>query len=123
MIYRRQYRMGKKDKVKTVKFSVLNDYKVKIVLTRDLDKALLSFKHTVDVPSGGETTGGITVHVDKERISYIFIPYGSSTGSMAHEAYHAIQHMLEDCSIELTNEVVAYHLGYLMNEIVDLALQ
>ena len=123
MIYRRQYRMGKKDKVKTVKFAVFNDYKVKIVLTRDLDKALLSFKHTADVESGGETTGGITVHVDCERLSYIFIPYGSSTGSMAHEAYHAVQRMLKNCSIELKNEVVAYHLGYLMNEIVDLALQ
>ena len=123
MIYRRQYRMSKKDKIKTVKFSVLNDYKVKIVLTRNLDKALKSYKHTTDVNSGGETTGGITVHVDCERLSYVFIPYGSSTGSMAHEAYHAIRHMLEECSIELENEVVAYHLGYLMNEIVDLALQ
>lgn len=115
--------MGKKDKVKTVKFAVLNDYKVKIVLTHDLDKALKSFKHTTDVESGGETTGGIAIHVNEERLSYIFIPYGSSTGSMAHEAYHAVRHMLDECSIELENEVVAYHLGYLMNEIVDLALQ
>jgi hypothetical protein len=41
-------------------------------------------------------------------------------GTIAHESWHAILNMLVRVGADLDNEVVAYHLGYLVDEIVKL---
>jgi hypothetical protein len=53
--------------------------------------------------------------------AYIFITYKTEPGEIAHEAYHAVRYMIEDWAHgEATNEVIAYHLGYLVDRIHQL---
>lgn len=119
---RRHFRERKGDKVKTVTFPVFSNYRVIVVFTHSFEKAYKRFEHT----KGAEplqNAQGITCHIHDTELSYIFILYGEDTGVMVHEAYHAIRHMFEEHNIEMTNENVAHHLGYLVNEIVELALR
>jgi hypothetical protein len=119
---RRWYRIRKQDKIKSVKFPILSNYEIKIVITHDFQKAYKKFKHLRDIEPR-EEADAITAHIREKNLSYIFLKYGSSTGVMAHEAFHAIQFMLKDHDIEMVDEIGAYHLDYLVNEIVELALR
>lgn len=46
----------------------------------------------------------------------IFRPFPSA-GTVAHESWHAIRAMLLEAGCELDNENVAYHLGFLVDQI------
>jgi hypothetical protein len=118
---RRHYRIGRKDKVKVITFPTYFDYKITIVFTHSIEKALKHYKIQMRVPPTPETVG---LHVRGDFESHVFIPYDrGDTGTMVHEAYHAIWYMFEQHDLEMTNEAVAYHLGYLVNEMVELALR
>jgi hypothetical protein len=119
----RHYRLRKTDKTKIVFFPIFCNYEVRIIFTHNLEKSFKRFKHTRDVePRAG--VDAVTIHVKNEDISYIFFLYKKSdTGTMAHEAYHVIEQLLELHDVGTHGEVAAYHLGYLVNQIVDLALQ
>lgn len=102
-----------------MKFPTFGGYEIKIIITRCLAKALLKYEHTKNIDPTAYT--GLTVHVKEEHLTYIFLPL-PDTGTMAHEAYHAVCNLLKVHDIPQEGEVVAYHLGYVMREIVDLAL-
>lgn len=108
----------KKDRTKSFKFPVFCDYEIKVVSTNDFEKTFKRFKLPFD--EDDKTAGALTIHCQDEAISYIFIPYKVSLDLMVHEAYHAIRHMLLKHSVKIDdNEVVAYHLGYLVQKISD----
>ena len=118
---RMKHRIRKRDKVATVYFPVFSNYEVKIVFTHDFKKAMKRFEHTQDVDPIEHATG-MTVNVeDGEQISYIFILYGQDVDIMVHEAYHVVRNIMETFQAEQTNEVMAYHLAYLTQKIVELA--
>lgn len=66
-----------------------------------------------------ETTDGITLWFSKEQLSVIIIQPDASAGVIAHEAWHAVRRMLLHVGAELENEVVAYHLGYVVNHLTN----
>lgn len=49
--------------------------------------------------------------------SRIILPLKPSAEVVAHEAWHAINHILEFSGAQKDNETVAYHLGYLVGKI------
>ena len=62
-----------------------------------------------------------------EGKALLFFPFTVAPGTIAHEAYHAVRRMLSYEGIglyeaedddNLDNETVAYHLGYLVKEIL-----
>jgi len=59
----------------------------------------------------------LTVHLCGEAFTYIFLRPDANAGTIAHEAWHAVHHLLEDSGVELDHECTAYHLGYLVNRI------
>lgn len=59
----------------------------------------------------------LSVHVDDDLKSFIFLTSDSDAGTVAHEAWHCVSRMLEASGAELDDEVVAYHLGYLVRRI------
>jgi hypothetical protein len=117
---RRYFRTQKKDIETTVKFPVFF-YAVKVVFTHSMEKAFKRFKHTRNI-NPLKNALGITVHVHDEELTYIFLRYECGTGVIAHESYHAICNVFKEHTVEATPEVMAYHLQYLVQEIVDLAL-
>jgi hypothetical protein len=53
--------------------------------------------------------------------SHLFFKIGDCpSGTIAHESWHVVRYLLADfCGCNLDNETVAYHLGYLVDRIVE----
>lgn len=108
------------DKTKTWLFPVFG-YEIKVVSSNDIMKAMQKFKHTknIDVEEH-DSSAALSVHVSKEPLTYIFVPHRITLEMMVHEAFHAVRRMLKYHSINTDdNEIVAYHLGYLVQQISD----
>ena len=104
-----------RSKFKIIKFPALSNYRVHVEITSSLKKSLAKYPATKAVEMD-ENTHGLAVHTDN-AFSYIFLPYHTSAGDIAHEAWHVIRQMMKYLGIELENESVAYHLGYLTDKI------
>ncbi len=52
--------------------------------------------------------------------SYIFLKPDASAGNISHEVYHAICNMFHYIGAEHEDEILAYHIGYLVDEIEKL---
>jgi hypothetical protein len=109
-----------KVRIKTFKFPVFANYEIVVVSAGDIRKAMSRFKHTRNVDmSNFPTADGFNIHVANEPTTYIFIPTTASLGLTTHEAYHAVDRMLKFFHVEENDEVIAYHLGYLVQEISE----
>lgn len=111
----------KKDKRFRVNFPALAHYEVRVDFTSNLKRALGRHKETKNVDLSGPDdryTDALAIHVSGEGRSFVFFKHGVTVGTIAHEAWHVVRHVLTYIGAELENEVVAYHLGYLVNEIV-----
>jgi len=98
-----------------IRFPVFADYSVRVVVSKDIESALLLYKETREFNLGG-TTEAMAIHVDDGR-SFLFLEPGASPGTIAHETWHVVQHMLEYFQVDIEAEIVAYHLGYLVDKI------
>lgn len=54
---------------------------------------------------------------------WIFFTPESSTGTIAHEVFHSLWAMFKFYGAKLENEIVAYHLGYMLDKIMDFKLK
>ena len=104
---------------KEIKFPALGNYRIRIVVTKDVRKYMLTCSEFKDIAMDGEhaDTYAITLHQVGNNLTYIIFPFGASVGSIAHECWHAVRKMLLHLNAKLDNEVVAYHLGYLVNQV------
>ena len=62
--------------------------------------------------------GGCHIAHKKALDSYVILPMDAPCSAVAHEAWHAIRYMLTSAGAELDSETVAYHLGYLVGQII-----
>jgi hypothetical protein len=62
----------------------------------------------------GGPAGGLHSYTPDGSYSYLFLRFNANPSVIAHEAWHCIRRMMVYCGAELENEVVAYHLGYLV---------
>lgn len=100
-----------------IKFPVLGEYRVRVVVTSDLKKSLE--QHGIPADADDNSTYAMAVHEDGTGYSAIFLPYGANISSVVHESWHVIRRMMEYLGIELDNETVAYHLGYLTEKVYN----
>ena len=105
-----------RSKIKHVEFPVFVSYSVHIEITDDIPKSMRKYEQTRDIPFGDDTHA-ITVHVEDSGLSFMFLPYNSPVGTIAHESWHVIKNMMEYLGVELDSETVAYHLGYLVEKV------
>ena len=126
-----------KKKVKTI---IVHEYKMKVqfpvwhydiyvVLTSNVD---LSTKKISDMINSTELKcgkysdsahGGCHIAHHKALDSYVILPTDAPCGAVAHEAWHAIRYMLTSAGADLDSETVAYHLGYLVNQIIKFLIR
>ena len=107
-----------RSKVKHIAFPVFSNYIVHVEITSDLKRSMAKYPPTrAVIEAADEACDGMTIHVEDETFSYIFLPYNASVGTIAHESWHTIKAMMEHLAIELDSETVAYHLGYLVDQI------
>ena len=96
----------------------MGGYEVHIELSSDPEKALSKYPETKNAEWGAETDG-IAIHCKDEGRSFVFLKHNASAGNVAHESWHVVRRMMNWLGVDLDNEAVAYHLGYLVNRIVE----
>ena len=97
-----------------IKFEVFSNYPVRLILTDNLAKSATDR----EVPTPDVDADAFCFHTNKGQ-SYIFLPHDAPEGTVAHEAWHIVHMVLDYVGAKDENEVVAYHLGYLVNKIYE----
>jgi len=99
-------------------------YRVGVIFAEKVALACKYYFYNFD-----ETTNADALHCpfEDECRALIFYPFHVTPDVIAHEAYHAVRRMLnyadiglyeEDNEKKIDNETLAYHLGYLVREIL-----
>jgi hypothetical protein len=101
-------------------FPVFANYHVLVVFTDDFQKSWDARFSTIVVTSD-ETMAFHWHHKPSDGHSRLFFKLGNcSSGVVAHECWHCIRTMLLDwVQAGLEDEVVAYHLDYLVQAVTD----
>ena len=99
-----------------VTFPVFSGYKVYVVLSDDLHKSNVSRFGTC----GTAAEPCVAAYYAPSELGHAHLFYRKdvTAGLLAHEAWHAVYGMFDWAGVvDLDNETVAYHLGYLVDKI------
>lgn len=88
-------------------------YEVQIVFTSDIEGSCRA--RGAYIPEDATIDAYCFRDEEAWRSSLLF-PYNVGYGTIAHEAWHAARNMLIRVNAGFENEVVAYHLGYIVEE-------
>ena len=104
------------DYERTIRFPVWANYAVRIVFTEDIGNSLRARGN----PRRTESTEALHWNIGNGSV-LIFKIGDCGSGTIAHECWHAIRTMLVDyCGVEtMEDEVTAYHLGYLVQQVTN----
>jgi hypothetical protein len=108
------------DYERVLRFPVFAGYQVHIIFTEDIGES-----RRKRYGSRGGSDGAGALHSSAEGgHSHLFYRVGvgnCNAGTIAHEAWHAVRAMLVDFSgvTIMENEVTAYHIGYLVQAVVN----
>ena len=92
------------------------DYGVVLVLTNCVQTSVNARVTGYD----SSTTRAAHLYNDNdEPISVIVLGANENAGTVVHESWHAVRRMMKLRRAKLDNETVAYHLEYLVTEILD----
>lgn len=102
-------------RITTVEFPVFSDFIIHIETSTDFDKTIQKYPCIEHMAGDNENCDAMTLH-GGGPVVFIFLKPNASVGTIAHECWHAIRHMLNVVGVELDSETVAYHLGYLVQK-------
>lgn len=88
-------------------------YEVHVVFTADVPGSRVK-RDNIFGKYDGSPALGLHSYSPEEPFSYLFLRPDAHPSTIAHESWHCVRRMLHYCGAELENEVVAYHLGYLV---------
>jgi hypothetical protein len=93
-------------------------YTVHLIYTDNLEEAfkqeMVKDKLTITwFP--GDGSEGFHIHPKDRNFAYIFLKMGASLDEMVHEAYHGVCGLMKWIGAEDEEEIMAYHLGYLVS--------
>jgi hypothetical protein len=104
-----------KNRIDRIMFSVFSDFIVHVEITSDIQKSIKKYPHIADLAEKADAdSDGVTVY-DEGQICYIFLKHDAAIGTIAHEAFHAVENMLKHFGVDFEGETPAYHIGYLVN--------
>jgi|SRR5208337_1162812 len=93
-------------------------YHVKIIITESVVKSRQARTEGLG-PYEKEDTNPAAMHtgVKGKNWSYLFFRFNPGIGDVSHECFHCIWRLMRWIGADLENEVVAYHLTYLTEEV------
>jgi hypothetical protein len=105
------------------RFAVFSNFAVHIIFSDDLyDSAMkIAIRDCHNAPSDGLHDID-ACQIDTLHSSYLYFKPTVSIGTMAHESWHTVHAMLRAVGAGLDDEVVAYHLGYTVDQVVNFKL-
>lgn len=102
-----------KERVKRLKLPAFLDYKITVVLTDNVAKTSeRTFR---------DTDAGQAMHFWKHGESTLIFPHKPEAGIIAHECWHCIFRLFKFAGAEIENEIAAYHLGWLVDQVSTFA--
>lgn len=101
-----------------IRFPVF-DYIVHLIVTDDVTASRQKFDYELgSYDHDAHTIGMYSWPDNNNAVGYLFLDSALiNYGTIAHEAWHCVRIVLERAGAKLENEVVAYHLEYIVNEI------
>ena len=105
-----------------IEFPVFSDYFIHVEVSSDLKK--LFERYIKDKENGWDDVDaradGCTIDRSEYNMTFIFLKSTASVGTIAHECYHAVCNMFKHIGTDMDEEMVAYHIGFLVDEIFKL---
>lgn len=90
-------------------------YEVFVVVTNNISKAAARIEGKLTEPQEFyDQAAAMALHNHNKGKSYILLPPKTDIGDITHECWHVIRRIFSYIGAELENEIVAYHLGYLV---------
>lgn len=90
-------------------------YSIGVVFSTDVIRSIYDYhKNQHDLSDTAAAHVGIT----GSGRSHLFFDFKAEPGIIAHESWHAVYRMFEYEGMKLDDEAVAYHLGYLVKEVL-----
>lgn len=93
-------------------------YRVFIIYTSSVKESREKISHKVGVYDSSIDADGLHSFNPKVPDSFIFFSPKSTIGTIAHEVSHAIWQMFNYYGMDFENEILAYHLGYMVDKIL-----
>jgi len=109
-------RVKPNENVLTLKIAPFN-YKIYVILSDNVEDARVRRSYLLGPYTPDGSTAGLHYGRVDLPISYVFLPYCSDIGYVAHETYHCICNIMEWAGARHEEEIVAYMMGYLVREI------
>jgi hypothetical protein len=98
-----------------VKFEIMANYHVRLILTNDLGKSAEARLNQKPEVHGD----GFVFNVKGQGRSYLFLKHDAPESTVAHECWHIVHRIMDWCGAELDNETVAYHLAYMVEKVYE----
>lgn len=105
------------NRITTIEFPVFSDFIVHVEITSNIRAAIEKYpgiKHLAD--KSDDDCDAATLHTEG-TICFLFLKPNVSVGTIAHESWHVIKYMFEVVSVDLDSETVAYHLGFIVDQV------
>jgi hypothetical protein len=112
----------KPSKALLIEFEIFANYAIRVEFVKDLVAAAKKIKEIDACLIEQISENAAAVTLCGNMVSYIFINPGSTYGTVAHEALHAVNQMMTKVGVkgdEDNDENIAYHLGFVVNHIVE----
>ncbi len=98
------------------------NYRIYVIFTDSLEQSanklssqgLLTKSHGI---SDDGTTDGFSVRMPNQSYSFVILRYHATINQVVHECYHAVSNMFRWIGATHEEEVFAYHMGYLVQEV------
>jgi len=97
------------------------DYTLEVIFTDDLNDSREKRSDKLGaLPSPiGKTVDGLHCYNEQYPESVIFLLNTTTVGVIAHEIYHFIRRMFRWIDAQPEEEVIAYHLTYVLDKVID----
>ena len=93
-------------------------YHIRVIITDDVAKSRIARTSGLGVYEKGDSDpAACHSGVKGKNWSYLFFHFNPTVGELSHECFHCVWRMMHWIGAEMDNEVVAYHLTYLTDEI------
>lgn len=103
----------KRNRRTSVYFPVFNNYRVRIILSRDV--AATGKRLNIDL--NGCEAALVTDTETGHKCAWLVLPLKPDEGTISHEASHAIRQLFRAKGVRVDEECYAYHLDYLVHKI------
>jgi hypothetical protein len=109
------------EKTLVVHFPMYSNYKVNVILSNSVKESALRLNKThgmeVSLESISGQIGAMNVYKEGEQNSILILPLDATVGEIAHESFHAIRRLFRFISAGDDEELLAYHIDYLVQTI------